>query len=59
MIAIVKCHFNALSGVLPPCVYQSPNNCTDALDVLSSYQYRCVYHLVKTWIICAYAICDA
>ena len=44
---------------LLPCKYQSTSNHADSLDVFSTRQYHCVYSLVKTWIICAYAICDA
>ena len=35
------------------------STCTGALDDLSSSQYLRVYSSVKTWIIWAYAICDA
>ena len=35
------------------------SSCTGALDDLCTSQYLCVYSLIKTWIICAYAICDA
>ncbi|KAI7878548.1 hypothetical protein K492DRAFT_170728, partial [Lichtheimia hyalospora FSU 10163] len=33
------------------------NNCTDTLDIFTTSQYLCACSLVKTWIICAYAIC--
>ncbi|KAI7881288.1 hypothetical protein K492DRAFT_194513 [Lichtheimia hyalospora FSU 10163] len=41
-----------------PCEYQSSSNLADSLDGFSTSQYL-VYYSIKTWIICAYAICDA
>ncbi|KAI7875872.1 hypothetical protein K492DRAFT_198879 [Lichtheimia hyalospora FSU 10163] len=42
-----------------PREHKSSSTRTDALDGFSPCQYLCVYSLVKAWIICAYAICDA
>ncbi|KAI7876528.1 hypothetical protein K492DRAFT_172447 [Lichtheimia hyalospora FSU 10163] len=44
---------------LLPCAYQSSSKNVDSLDVFSTRQYLRVHSLVKKWIICAYAICDA
>ncbi|KAI7878255.1 hypothetical protein K492DRAFT_7715 [Lichtheimia hyalospora FSU 10163] len=44
---------------LLPCAYQSSSKHVDSLDVFSTSRYLRVHSLVKTCIICAYAICDA
>ncbi|KAI7876239.1 hypothetical protein K492DRAFT_23289 [Lichtheimia hyalospora FSU 10163] len=72
MTVIVSYHFNALFGKQPSVtgvvigaiafffpVDINSSSCMSAKDVFSSCQYLRAYSLVKTWIICAYAICDA
>ncbi|KAI7886288.1 hypothetical protein K492DRAFT_74417 [Lichtheimia hyalospora FSU 10163] len=70
MTVNVGCHFNALGSsyqqkvsTLEPWQPSSLRKsifkyCMVALDVFSSCLYLCVYYWIKTWIICAYAICD-
>ncbi|KAI7874702.1 hypothetical protein K492DRAFT_174263 [Lichtheimia hyalospora FSU 10163] len=59
MAVNARCHFNALGSSYQQKVISIFKYYMVALDAFSSSQNLRVYSLVKTWIICAYAICDA